>query len=255
MAILKKDEAKTLLSKVISFSKADDCEVSLDGTEGGNIRYARNSVSTSGEVSTLTLAVTSSFGKKSGSATINEFDDTSLEKVVRRSEELAKLAPENPEYMPPNEPREFKEAKTFLSSTAAMTADDRADAVLKSIRVAKEAKLATGTLYIYFENKEALIVSLFQECIKNSQGYFFSNYNPVAPFKVGFHTIWLNIMQHRLSRFDESLFMEQCFHSPYIDEKIKTEAKKLFEPLKDLLVRGKKEHLIKNIDNFCQRLF
>ena len=121
--------------------------------------------------------------------------------------------------------------------------------------VAKEAKLATGTLYIYFENKEALIVSLFQECIKNSQGYFFSNYNAKAPFKVGFHTIWSNILQHRLSRFDESLFMEQCFHSPYIDEEIKTEAKKLFEPLKDLLVRGKKEHLIKNIDNFWLTTF
>ena len=116
--------------------------------------------------------------------------------------------------------------------------------------VAKEAKLATGTLYIYFENKESLIVSLFQECIKNSQGIFFNNYNATAPFKAGFHIIWSNVLQHRLSHFEESLFMEQCFHSPFIDEQTKIEAKKLFEPLKDLLLRGKKEHLIKDIDNF-----
>ncbi|HEX5150270.1 MAG TPA: TetR/AcrR family transcriptional regulator [Parafilimonas sp.] len=116
--------------------------------------------------------------------------------------------------------------------------------------VAKEAKIATGTLYIYFENKESLIVALFHECIKNSQGIFFRNYDINAPFKVGFQTIWSNVLQHRISRFDESLFMEQCFHSPFIDEQTKIEAKKIFEPLRDLLVRGKKEHLIKDIDNF-----
>src|SRR4051812_39291004 len=100
MAILNKDEAQKLLKKVIAFSKADECEIALNGSEGGNIRYARNAISTAGDVSTLSLAVTSYFGKRSAVATIDEFDDASLEKVVRRSEELAKLAPENPEYMP-----------------------------------------------------------------------------------------------------------------------------------------------------------
>src|SRR5271169_5187054 len=107
MAILKKEEAQALMKKVIAFSKADECEVSLNGTEGGNIRYARNSVSTAGEISSLVLGVTSSFGKKSGSATINEFDNASLEKVVRRAEELAQLAPENAEYMPLLGPQTF----------------------------------------------------------------------------------------------------------------------------------------------------
>ena len=38
--------------------------------------------------------------------------------------------------------------------------------------------------------------------------------------------------------------------SQNIHAQTKIEAKKLFEPLKDLLLRGKKEHLIKDIDNF-----
>lgn len=141
MAILTKDETQALLKKVLGFSKADECETSLNGSEGGNIRYARNSVSTAGDISQLTLAVTSYFGKKSGTATINEFDDTSLEKVVRRAEELAKLAPENPEYVPLPGPQTFKESKIFIPATAAVTPDDRADAVGKSINVSKEAKL------------------------------------------------------------------------------------------------------------------
>ena len=48
----------------------------------------------------MSLNVTSTYGKKSGSASIDEFDDASLEKVVRRSEELAQLAPANIEHMP-----------------------------------------------------------------------------------------------------------------------------------------------------------
>ncbi len=100
MTILTKQHAKELLTKVLKYSKADEIECNLDGQVDGNIRYARNTVSTAGEASDLTLAVQSTFGKKVGVATINEFDDASLEKVVRRSEELAKLAPENPEHMP-----------------------------------------------------------------------------------------------------------------------------------------------------------
>ena len=116
--------------------------------------------------------------------------------------------------------------------------------------VAKEAKIATGTLYIYFKSKESLITRLFNNCVTNSANIFFQNYNVSAPFKVGFYTIWSNIVQHRVSRFDESIFMEKCFHSPFIDEETKTTLKKMFEPLRDLLNRGKEQHIIKDIDSF-----
>ena len=151
MAILTREEAKTLLEKVLTFSKADECEIGLNGSESGNIRYARNAVSTAGDISTLGLSVTSYFGKKSGTATINEFDDASLEKVVRRSEELAQLSPESPEYMPlvgpPATP--FKDSPGFIPATAAMTSDQRASFVAQSLKVSKEANLEAAG---YIEN-------------------------------------------------------------------------------------------------------
>ncbi len=166
MAILSKEDAQVLLKKVIGFSKADECEVSVRGSEGGNIRYARNAISTSGDISTLTLSVSSTFGTKSGSANINEFDDKSLEKVVKRSEELAQLAPENPEYMPLNGPRSFKESITYVPVTAAVTPDIRADAVAKSIKIAKDAKLEAAG---YLENSTSFVA------IANSKGLFAYN--------------------------------------------------------------------------------
>jgi predicted Zn-dependent protease len=141
MALLTKDEAYALLKKVLSYSKADECEVNLNGTQNGNIRYARNAVSTSGSITQTTLVVQSSFGKKQGVATINELDDASLEKVVRRAEELAQLAPENPEFVSNLGPQTHAASKTYVPATAAITPKLRADAVEKSLKIAKDNKV------------------------------------------------------------------------------------------------------------------
>ncbi|WP_127136865.1 TldD/PmbA family protein [Flagellimonas oceanensis] len=133
MAIYTREEAKKILEKALSFSKADACEINLSGSNSGNIRYARNTVSTAGYRSTQSLAVQSSFGKKVGTATIDEFDDASLEKVVRRAEELAQLSPENPEFMPPLGPQTYDESITYKESTANVTPEYRAEVANKSI--------------------------------------------------------------------------------------------------------------------------
>jgi hypothetical protein len=55
MPIYTKEQAQALLKKVLSYSKADECEVGLSGSEGGNVRYALNAVSTAGDISTVGL--------------------------------------------------------------------------------------------------------------------------------------------------------------------------------------------------------
>lgn len=179
MAILHKEEAQALLKKVLSYSKADECEVNLGGSVGGNIRYARNSVSTSGGVSTSTMVVSSAFGKKMGIATINEFDDQSIEKAVRRSEELAMLAPENPEYVPFLGPQQYPESKTFVQATADITPKDRTDAVAESLKIAKEYKqVAAG----FLENSSSFAAMM------NSHGLFAYRTNTSMAFNVTLRT-------------------------------------------------------------------
>ena len=53
MAILTKDQAYDILKKLVSYSTADHCSVSLGGNNSGNIRYARNTVSTAGMESNI----------------------------------------------------------------------------------------------------------------------------------------------------------------------------------------------------------
>ncbi len=142
--ILTESEAKALLTKVLSYSKADECEVNLLGETRGNLRYARNEVSTSGALTNQNLTVQSAYGKKVGVATIDEFDDASLEKVVRRSEELAKLAPENPEYVGLLGPQTYIKSTGYFESTGSVTPDTRAEAVAKSLKLSREQKLVAA---------------------------------------------------------------------------------------------------------------
>src|ERR1700753_1911680 len=99
MAIYTEDEARAIMKKALGFSKADECEINFSGSNSGNVRYARNSVSTSSNIGQTNMTISSAFGKKLGITTLNEYTDATIEAAVRMSEELAHLAPENPEFM------------------------------------------------------------------------------------------------------------------------------------------------------------
>jgi len=140
-------ELKTILSKVVAMSKADQCTAQIAGSVQGNIRFALNNVSTSGIVTDTELAVEVAFGKRVGIATINEFSDAALARVVRRAEDLARLAPENPEFVPAVDKQAYRPSPTFSAATAAITPEARARIAAASIDPCKAQKLiAAGFL-------------------------------------------------------------------------------------------------------------
>ena len=179
MSLLSKDDARALLEKVLSFSQAEACEANLNGLNGGNIRYARNTVTTAGAQSNLTLVVQSSFGKKSGVATINELDEASLEKVVRRSEELARLAPENPEFMTPLGPQEYAETPTYVEATANITPEYRAQVAADSIKPAQAQGITAAG---FFQDNTSFAAMI------NSNGLFAYNRSTGMNFSVTMRT-------------------------------------------------------------------
>jgi predicted Zn-dependent protease len=148
MKQLNQDEARRICERVIGFSKADECQVVIDGSRTGNIRYAQNSVSTAGLNENMQLTVIVAFGKRQGTASLNEFDDKSLEKAVRRAEDVARLAPENPEFTPAPGKQEFKPSATFNRDTAAIDPDFRADVAAHSILAGRKNKLVTAGFFV-----------------------------------------------------------------------------------------------------------
>jgi AcrR family transcriptional regulator len=81
--------------------------------------------------------------------------------------------------------------------------------------IAKAAGMATGTLYIYFRNKEELIHALFLDCQKLSHEYYYRDLDPNEAFEKRFEVIFRNIMDFKIHHYEISVFKEQCFHSPY----------------------------------------
>ena len=160
MSILTEEQAKAILDKVIALSTADECTAQLSGAIRGNIRFALNNVSTSGIVSDTDLAVQVAFGKRVGIATINEFDDGALERVVRRAEDLARLAPENPEFVPAVDKQIYKPSATFSQSTADITPEYRAQVAADSIGPCRAEKLVAagfledGQSFVAFANSK-----------------------------------------------------------------------------------------------------
>jgi predicted Zn-dependent protease len=147
MKLFTQEEAKRICDRVMSFSKADECTVTLGGSRTGNIRYARNNVSTAGLVENTQLGVSVAFGKRQGIVTLNEFDDKSLEKAVRTAEALARLAPENPEFMPAVSKQVFKPSNTFSKATAAIDPEFRAQTAAYSIEASRKSKLVAAGFF------------------------------------------------------------------------------------------------------------
>ena len=134
--------------------------MSLQGRTAGNIRYARNSVSTAGAQDNVSLVVESRFGKRAGIATCNEFDEATLRRCVQRAEEIAHLAPESPEYVPLLGPQ------TYLSppsaATTPLTPAGRAQAAADSMALCAAKNLAAagfldgGTRFSALRNSKGL---------------------------------------------------------------------------------------------------
>ncbi|MBW3466785.1 TldD/PmbA family protein [Arthrospiribacter ruber] len=179
MAMLSKEEAKQIIDKVLSYAKADETEVSISGGRTGNIRYARNTVNTSGESNTITVAVNSVYGKKSGVATGNELDEAALKRIVEKSEEIARLAPENPEYMPMLGPQDYPETKNFSQKTADIDPSYRAKAAMDSIEVSNSGNLTAAGYLEDFAGFSAM---------GNSKGMFGYNQSSSVDFSVTVRT-------------------------------------------------------------------
>jgi len=162
--ILTREQAESLILRVVKMSKADAVQVNVGGGYAANVRFADNRISTAGGVSTANVAVQSSFGPKHAVTSTNDFSDAGLERAVRQSEALAKLAPDDPEAMPLLGPQQYATVMNYFESTANLGPDGRAE----SARIAIEACKAAGDL----KTAGFLQTNIGATAVGNSKGLF-----------------------------------------------------------------------------------
>lgn len=137
--VLSRDQAQALVERVIKMSKADEVQVNVGGGYSANVRFADNRISTAGGVTGANISVQSAFGPKHAVTSTNDFSDEGIERAVRQSESLARLAPDDPEAMPLLDPQQYENVNAYFDSTAQLGPDGRASAARLAIDPCKAA--------------------------------------------------------------------------------------------------------------------
>jgi predicted Zn-dependent protease len=160
LSFLSEAACKQLSQQVLGYATAPETVVSVTPSQRGNTRFARNDVSTSGYVETLTVQVRSKDGQRVGIATGNQLDPASLRDVVHRAEEIARLAPEDPEAMPVLGPQTYEASPALYAADAdGLTAEFRGKVTAEALALAKAKGLETAGFIQHATGAEALATS------------------------------------------------------------------------------------------------
>jgi len=148
---LTESDARGIVDRALALASADEVRVNVDAGRRGNTRFAQNSITTCGDTDDLEVSVTATFGSRHATATGNEADPASLERLVARAEELARVAPEDPEHVPELGPQDYLDIDPYAPATAAITPELGVDVARSAIDPAVEKGLTTSG---YFEHAD-----------------------------------------------------------------------------------------------------
>jgi predicted Zn-dependent protease len=153
---LSRDEMSALTARILSFARAEQARVSVTSGVSGFTRTAVNRVTTAGSATDVTIRITSAIGKRVASIDTNRLDDASLERAVRDSEALARLSPENPEYLPEPTAQTYLSVDGYYASTGDLTTEDRARSASLVLEGAKAADMVAAGFIDVFAGSQAV---------------------------------------------------------------------------------------------------
>lgn len=113
--------------------------------------------------------------------------------------------------------------------------------------IAREAGLATGTLYVYFKSKQELLVALYEQAKTETAACLMHGDDPEAPYRCRFQHLWRNWLEHRLSHYPMMVFLEQYSNSPWFTEASRTLSARLFKDWFELIETAKSRQILKDV--------
>ena len=146
--LITQNEAIESLEFAIAQSQADGIFVSLSASETALSRFSENQISQNVRKNTFSLTVTSYFGKRSASASTTELDREAIAQTVKRAENLASIAPEDPEWVELLPQQTYSErTPAFDSATATISPLRKGEIIQQVCSLSKDAGVnGSGTL-------------------------------------------------------------------------------------------------------------
>ncbi len=143
-----KEQARSLIEKAIKQSQAEGVFVSISAGEETLSRFSENQISQNVSSNRFNLSITSYFGTKSATASTTDLDPDAVTSTIRNSEELARIAPEDPEWVPLLEPQVYEQrTPAFDEATATLSPLKRGEIIQQVCAASTKAGTAgSGTL-------------------------------------------------------------------------------------------------------------
>jgi TetR/AcrR family transcriptional repressor of multidrug resistance operon len=113
-------------------------------------------------------------------------------------------------------------------------------------KVAREANVATGTIYRYFQDKDDLLQQLHEKILTYVALHMMENIVPTDPQKMQFRQIWLNLWSLSQRQDAPTLTREQLESLPsHKNPELQQKKQTLFQPLHAFLDEGKAQGIFK----------
>jgi len=145
--LLNEREANRICRQLLSYVQADDATVTVLGQTDHHLRFAANRFTTSGQRDDVEVTVTVWVDRKKGSVSTNEIEEASLAAAVREAEQIARLSPVDPEYLPSLGPQRYRSTRQFVGATADSSVTARAGTIHGVISQCEQGETVAAGLH------------------------------------------------------------------------------------------------------------
>jgi len=115
-------------------------------------------------------------------------------------------------------------------------------------RIARQAGIAAGTIYHYFDSKEALVNALYRKWKGEVAQRVFMAFPQTAPFREQFSTIWNEMLAFAIDHPAEFAFIELHNHASYLDAESLAVDGRLKEFARMVIVQAQAQGELKPLD-------
>lgn len=122
---------------IIENTKADDFSCLIREVDSHETRFAQNGITQHLAGPKMGITLNLSFGKKSGSSSTNQSDEKSLLQLIKTAEDIAMLAPEDPEHIASAKDMKLPKIDNVSQATLDLSPETMVDIVQRSIDKAR----------------------------------------------------------------------------------------------------------------------
>ena len=115
-------------------------------------------------------------------------------------------------------------------------------------KIAREAGVSPATIYVYYKNKEDLLVSTYIGIKLDLSKALLRNFDDKLPIRDILRSVWFNMFEYISNNLEYYKFVEQFSNSPYSSLVNKQEVEQYFVPLVKVLQTGIEQKIIKNVN-------